>query len=40
MDKAAGDLQALLYTIPNVPYEEVPEGGRGQSRGEDGRYGN
>ena len=26
MDKAAGDLQTLLYTIPNVPYEEVPEG--------------
>ncbi len=26
MDKAAEDLQALLYTIPNVPYEEVPEG--------------
>ena len=26
MDKAAEDLQALLYTIPNVPYECVPEG--------------
>ena len=26
MDQAAGDLQTLLYTIPNVPYEEVPEG--------------
>ena len=26
MDKAAEDLQNLLYTIPNVPYEEVPEG--------------
>ncbi|AVM52492.1 seryl-tRNA synthetase [Bacteroides zoogleoformans] len=26
MDKAAEDLQTLLYTIPNVPYEEVPEG--------------
>lgn len=26
MDKAAENLQALLYTIPNVPYEEVPEG--------------
>ncbi len=26
MDKAAADLQTLLYTIPNVPYEEVPEG--------------
>ena len=26
MEQAAHDLQALLYTIPNVPYEEVPEG--------------
>lgn len=26
MDKATENLQALLYTIPNVPYEEVPEG--------------
>ncbi len=26
MDQAAEDLQNLLYTIPNVPYEEVPEG--------------
>lgn len=26
MDKAAEDLQNLLYTIPNVPYDEVPEG--------------
>lgn len=26
MNQAAHDLQALLYTIPNVPYEEVPEG--------------
>ena len=26
MEKAAEDLQQLLYTIPNVPYEEVPEG--------------
>ena len=26
MDKAAEDMQALLYTIPNIPYEEVPEG--------------
>lgn len=26
MDQAAADLQALLYTIPNVPYDEVPEG--------------
>ena len=26
MDKAAEDLQTLLYTIPNVPYDEVPEG--------------
>ena len=45
MDQAAQDLQQLLYTIPNVPYDEVPEGataryGRGQPRGEDGRYGN
>lgn len=26
MDQAARDLQELLYAIPNVPYEEVPEG--------------
>ena len=26
MDQAARDLQQLLYTIPNVPYDEVPEG--------------
>ncbi|MDE6349329.1 MAG: serine--tRNA ligase, partial [Bacteroides sp.] len=26
MDQAANDLQALLYTIPNVPYDSVPEG--------------
>lgn len=26
MDKAAENLQSLLYTIPNVPYESVPEG--------------
>lgn len=26
MDEAAAQLQQLLYTIPNVPYEEVPEG--------------
>ena len=26
MDQAAKDLQQLLYTIPNVPYDEVPEG--------------
>ena len=26
MDQAAADLQALLYTIPNIPYGEVPEG--------------
>ena len=26
MDKAAEDMQNLLYTIPNVPYESVPEG--------------
>ena len=26
MDKAADDLKLLLYTIPNVPYDEVPEG--------------
>ena len=26
MDQSAADLQALLYTIPNIPYEEVPEG--------------
>ena len=26
MDEAANQLQQLLYTIPNVPYDEVPEG--------------
>ena len=26
MDQAQADLQELLYTIPNVPYESVPEG--------------
>ncbi len=26
MEKAAEEMQTLLYTIPNVPYEEVPEG--------------
>lgn len=26
MDQAAEDLQNLLYTIPNVPHESVPEG--------------
>ena len=26
MDKAAEDMQNLLYTVPNVPYESVPEG--------------
>ncbi len=26
MEQAAQDLQQLLYTIPNVPYDEVPEG--------------
>lgn len=26
MDQAAEDMQNLLYTIPNVPYESVPEG--------------
>ena len=26
MEKAAHELQTLLYTIPNVPYELVPEG--------------
>ena len=25
MDQAANDLQTLLYTIPNVPYDSVPE---------------
>ena len=25
MDQAATDLQNLLYTIPNVPYDSVPE---------------
>ena len=26
MEKAANDLLELLYTIPNIPYDEVPEG--------------
>ncbi|MBR3014565.1 MAG: serine--tRNA ligase [Bacteroidaceae bacterium] len=26
MDKAAEDLKQLLYNIPNIPYDEVPEG--------------
>ena len=26
MDQAAEDMQNILYTIPNVPYDEVPEG--------------
>ena len=26
MDQAANDLQTLLYAIPNVPYDSVPEG--------------
>ncbi len=26
MDSATADLQTILYTIPNVPYAEVPEG--------------
>ena len=26
MDKAMADMQALLYTIPNIPYDKVPEG--------------
>ena len=26
MDKAQEDLNNLLYTIPNIPYDEVPEG--------------
>ena len=26
MDQAATDLQNLLYTIPNIPYDSVPEG--------------
>ena len=26
MDQASEDMQNLLYTIPNVPYDSVPEG--------------
>ena len=26
MDQASADMQNLLYTIPNIPYDEVPEG--------------
>ena len=33
MDQAAADLQALLYTIPNIPYEEVPEGASAEDTG-------
>ena len=41
MDQAAEELQNLLYTIPNVPYDEVPEYlRRGQCGRENGRYGN
>lgn len=42
MDQAAEDMQNLLYTIPNVPYDEVPEGvGADDNKVEkDGRYGN
>ena len=28
MDKAQQEMTELLYTIPNVPYDEVPEGKR------------
>ena len=42
MDQAAEELQNLLYTIPNVPYDEVPRGYLcgGQCGRENGRYGN
>ena len=26
MDQAIADLQEILYTIPNIPYDSVPEG--------------
>ena len=26
MTQAATDMQNVLYTIPNIPYDEVPEG--------------
>ena len=26
MDQAAEEMQNVLYTIPNIPYDEVPEG--------------
>lgn len=26
MDNAAAEMQTILYTIPNIPYDEVPEG--------------
>ena len=32
MDQAAEELQNLLYTIPNVPYDEVPEGTSAEER--------
>ena len=32
MDQAAEDLQNILYTIPNIPYDEVPEGVSAEER--------
>ena len=42
MDQAAEDMQNLLYTIPNVPYNEVPEGVGAEDNvvEKNGRYGN
>ena len=41
MEQAANDLQTLLYTIPNVPYDSVPEASVPTTMcREDGRHGN
>ena len=33
MDEAAANLQQILYTIPNIPYDEVPEGAVAEDNG-------
>ena len=40
MDQAQEDMTNLLYTIPNVPYDEVPEGFGAEDNvvEKDGRY--
>ena len=39
MDQAIADLQEILYTIPNIPYDSVPEGS-GAEDNEGGGHGN